>query len=204
VNARRIAAVAAPLAVLLAAPATAAGTAPAPASAHPSAARAVTVKVENMAFTPSSVTVQLDETVIWSFLDAVTHNSTSLQGFWVSGPHTEGGTYARDFTSAGSFGYLCTLHPEMRGTVKVRMKAVQSRTSGWAVRWATEAGTDVIDYDVQLKKPGSTKWTAYRTDTRNKGAAFNPAQDGTYSFRARTARNGKASGWSPVKRVQIG
>lgn len=202
-NARRTAALAAPLAVLLAATTAAA---PAPVAAEPSSAAraAVTVQVENMAFSPATIFVPMDETVIWAFQDAMTHNSTSLQGFWVSGPRTKGGTYARDFTSAGSFGYLCTLHPTMRGTVKVRMAAVRSSTGKWAVRWATEPGTAVIDYDVQVKKPGSKKWTAFRTDTRSKGAAFDPAKDGTYTFRARTARKDNASGWSPVKVVTIG
>jgi plastocyanin len=199
VDLRRIVAVVAPLAVLLAA-----SPAPGPVSAASEAApvATVTVTVANMAFSPRTVTVSPGDTVTWSFAEGP-HTTTSNQGFWSSGTRGAGGSFSRAFTSAGSFGYRCTVHPHMTGTVKVRLLATGSPTAGWVLRWATAAGTDAIDYDVQIRKPGSTSWKAFRTDTKAQTGKFNPTRSGTYSFRSRTAKDGKSTGWSPIKKLKV-
>jgi hypothetical protein len=107
------------------------------------------------------------------------------------------------FRSSGTYPYHCIPHPHMTGSVKVRLLGSGSPTAGWLVRWATANGSSVIDYDVQVRKPGSTAWTPFRTDTTAQTARFNPARNGTYSFRARTARDGASSGWSPVKKLKV-
>ena len=113
------------------------------------------------------------------------------------------GTFSRVFSSAGSFGYHCIPHPHMTGNVKVRLLASGSPTAGWVLRWATAAGTDAIDYDVQKRNPGSTAWKPFRTDTTAQTGKFNPTKNGTYSFRSRTAKSGTSSGWSPVKKLKV-
>ncbi len=183
----------------------AASPAPGPVSAAvPAESRAtVTVTVDNSAFVASTVTVAPGDTVTWSFVEGG-HNTTSHQGFWGSGDRGADGSYSRVFTSAGSFGYLCTNHPFMQGTVKVRLLATGTPTSGWVLRWASAAGTDALDYDVQFRKPGSKAWRPFRTDTKAQTGKFNPARNGTYTFRARTDRNVASSGWSPLKKLAIG
>lgn len=155
-----------------------------------------------MAFSSSTVTVNPGDTVTWSFVEGG-HNTTSHQSFWASGTRGAGSSFSRVFTSAGSFGYLCTVHPSMQGSVKVRLLATGSPTAGWVLRWATAAGTDVIDYDVQIRKPGSKAWKPFRADTRKQTGKFNPATNGTYSFRARTDRNLASSDWSPIKKLKV-
>jgi hypothetical protein len=160
------------------------------------------VTVDNMAFQPSTVTVGLDDLVTWEFLESG-HDTTSLQGFWSSGTRT-GGTFANEFIFSGSFAYLCTRHPgQMRGVVKVALQAAGSPKAGWRLRWATVPGDDTYDYDVQVRRPGSRKWRAFRTDTTSATGRFNPAKSGRYSIRARTARDGAPSGWSPVRRLRV-
>ena len=195
---RAIGAVAALLAVLPA------GAAPAGSADHDPGARAnAIVQVDNMSFQPSSVTVNLDDLVTWEFLDAVAHTTTSNQRFWNSGLRTDG-TFAYEFISAGSFAYHCTRHPSsMRGVVKVRLQATGSPKAGWRLRWAMVPAEDPIDYDVQVRRPGSKKWRAFRTDVTAPTGRLNPAQSGKYSVRARTARNGPSTGWSPVLRLRV-
>jgi plastocyanin len=199
VDVRRIAAVVAPLAVLLAASPT---PGPVSAASEPAPRATVTVTVDNMAFSPKTVTVSPGDTVTWSFQDNVAHTTTSNQGFWGS-PTRVSGTFSRVFSSAGSFGYHCIPHPHMTGSVKVRLLASGSPSRGWVLRWATAAGTDAIDYDVQIRKPGSTKWKAFRTNTTAQTGKFNPDRNGTYSFRSRTAKDGKSTGWSPIKKLKV-
>ena len=161
------------------------------------------VQVDNMSFQPSTVTVNLDDLVTWEFLDTMTHNTVSIQGFWSSGDRVSG-TFAHEFISAGSFAYLCTRHPSsMRGVVKVRLQATGSPKAGWRLRWAIVPGDDTYDYDVQVRRPGSRKFKAFRTNVTSATGRLNPAKSGNYSVRARTARNGANSGWSPVLRLKV-
>jgi plastocyanin len=169
----------------------------------PAAAAGVTVDVVNMSFTPSTVKVPIGGTVTWSFQDAVTHNSTSNQGFWSSGPRSSGDTFSHTFGSSGSYGYTCTIHPSMRGTVRVPVKAAGSPSAGWTLRWSAATGTGSTTFDVQVRKPGTTTWRTIKNDTTLATARFNPTRTGRYGVRARTNNGSQASGWSPVKAVTI-
>ncbi len=73
------------------------------------------------AFTPSSLSVSKGTTVTFTF-QGVTHNVTFAA---VTGaPSNIGETYStsvqRVFSTAGTFGYNCTLHPGMSGSVVVQ------------------------------------------------------------------------------------
>jgi plastocyanin len=168
----------------------------------PASATGVTVNVVNMAFSPKSVRVPVGGSVTWSFQDAVTHNTTSNQGFWSSGPKSSGDTFSHTFGSSGSYRYKCTIHPTMTGVVKVPVSATGSPATGWTLRWSKAAATGSTTFDVQVRKPGTTTWKPLRTDTTKPTARFNPAAAGTYAVRARTT-SGQTSGWSPAKSLTI-
>ncbi|HEX5086476.1 MAG TPA: plastocyanin/azurin family copper-binding protein [Nocardioides sp.] len=173
-------------------------------SVHPGspAARAASVTVANMAFSPASVSTTLGGAVTWTFKDATAHTTTSDQGFWDSGTKFGGSTYTRTFTSAGTFAYHCTIHSMMRGTVKVPVAASGSAGKGYKLTWATTRGRNAITYDVQTRL-GSGAWVSLKKATTGTHAKFNPAKGGKYSVRARTAKGGKRSGWSPTVTVTI-
>jgi plastocyanin len=171
--------------------------------AGPADARAsASVTVADMAFSPSSVTVGLGESVTWTFQDATAHTSTSDQGFWDSGTRSGGATYARAFTSAGTFAYHCSIHSMMRGKVAVPVTASGSPNAGWTIRWATKKGKGGITFDVQTKL-GSGKWKPLVSGVTTTSKKFNPPQAGSYSVRARTSKGGSRSGWSPTTTVPI-
>ena len=163
---------------------------------------AAAVTVADMAFSPASVTTSLGGSVTWTFQDATAHTTTSDQGFWDSGTKSGGATYARTFTSAGTFAYDCSIHSMMRGSVKVPVTASGKASAGYQLTWATVKGAGGITYDVQTKL-GSGKWVPLKTATTGTHAKFNPAKAGKYQVRARTAKGGSRSGWSPTVTVTI-
>ena len=72
------------------------------------------------AFAPSPVTVAVGGSVTWTNNDTTTHTSVANNGAWSSGNINPGGKYTMTFTSAGTFTYHCSLHPNMTGTVTVQ------------------------------------------------------------------------------------
>jgi len=86
---------------------------------QPSATASVTATGGN-AFDPSRVFITAGGTVTWTF--AAQHNVT-WEGTSPTGgniPNTSSGSVSRTFPATGTFGYQCTLHPGMSGTVEVR------------------------------------------------------------------------------------
>ena len=84
------------------------------------------VCVNHMAFNPATLTVCGGETVTWKF-DENGHSTTSdapeapeAQDTWDSGVVKKGQTYTHTFSNAGTFGYHCSVMPEMKGTIVVR------------------------------------------------------------------------------------
>ena len=72
------------------------------------------------AYAPNPVTVAVGGTVTWMNNDTTTHTSTGDDGAWSSGSIAPGGQFSRTFPTAGTFGYHCTIHPNMIGTVRVQ------------------------------------------------------------------------------------
>ena len=55
----------------------------------------------------------------WTNDGGVIHTTTSTDGLWDSGILDPGGTFSFTFDEAGTFEYLCSLHPSMVGTIVV-------------------------------------------------------------------------------------
>jgi plastocyanin len=100
-------------------------TQPAPAAPAPEpppvvvASGAGSVTMKNIAFSPASVTVIVGDSVTWTIADEVAHNVTANDGSFQTGNLKRGASGSHTFTKAGSFGYVCTIHPGMNGSVKV-------------------------------------------------------------------------------------
>ena len=79
-----------------------------------------TVAIANNAFGPASVTIAVGGSVTWTNNDAQLHTATAGDNSWDSGILAKsGGTFTRAFATAGTYNYICSLHPEMKGTVVV-------------------------------------------------------------------------------------
>jgi plastocyanin len=77
------------------------------------------VFIQNMAFSPSTITVATGTTITWTNKDGVAHTVTSTTGLFDSGTINANGTYSHMFGTVGSFPYKCTIHPSMTGTIIV-------------------------------------------------------------------------------------
>lgn len=79
----------------------------------------VTVRVVDNRFEPSDITIQQGQAVNWVFEGASSeHDVVAKDGSFVSELMMEG-SYTHVFDDAGEFDYLCSIHPEMRGSVTV-------------------------------------------------------------------------------------
>jgi len=80
------------------------------------------VEIEDIAFKPRSVSVRKDTTVRWAFQDEATAHNVVSRGRprFTSSPVKSRGTYSFRFRRAGTYRYVCTLHPGMAGRVVVR------------------------------------------------------------------------------------
>ena len=78
------------------------------------------VRIAGFAFAPKTVSARVGQKVTWENQDPSTiHTVTALDGSFRSGQLQQGGEFSHVFRRAGSFAYRCSIHPSMRGTVKV-------------------------------------------------------------------------------------
>jgi len=86
------------------------------------AAGSKTVAVKNNAFSPTTVNVHKGDKVVFKWTQGgVPHNVTPTSGAAGSATSSKKGfTFAKKFSKAGTFKYICTIHPsQMKVTVKV-------------------------------------------------------------------------------------
>lgn len=86
-------------------------------------ATAPNVNISSSQFCPASRTVSSGATVTWTNLDGITHTSTSdvsSTETWSSGNLGNGGSFAHQFNTPGTFPYHCAVHPGMQGTIIVQ------------------------------------------------------------------------------------
>ena len=89
---------------------------------HPSQAadapRANIVLIEGVSFSPEILTVKRGDWVRWVNKDPFPHTVTAA-GAFDSGSIAQGATWKYHASKAGTFAYTCTLHPNMKGALRV-------------------------------------------------------------------------------------
>jgi plastocyanin len=78
------------------------------------------VEINNFSFSPSTLTVPVGTQVIWINKDETTHNVVSSDKTIRSAALDTDGKFTFTFTKAGTYSYICTIHPRMKGTVVVQ------------------------------------------------------------------------------------
>jgi amicyanin len=98
-----------------------AGMTATPAAPAGPAVASTSVDIKEFAFGPQSITVKVGATVTWTNDDQDPHTVTSQAGTGPLKSQTlnNGDTFKYTFTKAGTYDYLCTIHPFMTGTVVV-------------------------------------------------------------------------------------
>jgi plastocyanin len=102
---------------LLALTLSACGTSDASTAAAPADPGGPTVAIEDLAFAPETLTVAAGATVTWVWRDGAIAHDVAGDGF-KSRVMSEG-TFSHRFDRPGTHAYVCTLHPNMTGTIEV-------------------------------------------------------------------------------------
>jgi amicyanin len=84
---------------------------------EPSAPDGNTVIIENFEYQPAEITIQAGETVTWINKDSAKHTATG--DTFDSGLFGKDESFQQTFDDAGTYDYICTPHPYMKGTVIV-------------------------------------------------------------------------------------
>ena len=96
----------------LAAAAQAAAAAPRP--------RVHAVTIDGSRFSPQRLTLAAGDVVVWKNADVLAHTATSAAGGFDSKAIAPGASWTLKVRKAGAFDYSCTLHPTMKGSLRVR------------------------------------------------------------------------------------
>jgi plastocyanin len=83
------------------------------------AAASASVTMGDFFFSPASVTVAVGDTVSWRNTGEAPHNATADDGSFSTPDLNKGQSASHTFSQAGTFSYICTIHPQMKGTVRV-------------------------------------------------------------------------------------
>mgnify|MGYP003674793321 CR=1 FL=1 len=75
------------------------------------------VMIERFEYDPVNLQVAVGDTVTFTNLDGAPHTATAVDGSFDTGFLRRNESGSITVTSAGSFEYLCVIHPAMRGTI---------------------------------------------------------------------------------------
>jgi plastocyanin len=95
-------------------------TTTAPASSATTSAHTDAVTIKDYAFGPKSITVKAGTKVTWTnkdqFAHAIKDSATDQSGAMNIDPNA---SYSHTYSTPGTYPYVCAIHPNMHGTVKV-------------------------------------------------------------------------------------
>lgn len=77
-----------------------------------------TVLIRDFKFEPATITLQKGETVTWINEDRAAHTATGNQ--FDRGKIIKGESFTYTFNEPGTYDYICTYHPDMKGQVLVK------------------------------------------------------------------------------------
>ena len=77
------------------------------------------VAIDGFAFSPATLTVSAGTSVTWTNRDEEPHTVAASDGSFHSPGMGTGATFTHTFSTAGTFDYVCSIHPSMHGTVVV-------------------------------------------------------------------------------------
>jgi hypothetical protein len=86
---------------------------------HAHAAGDPAATISDFQFSPSTTTIHVGETVTWTNNGPSLHTATAKDGSFNTGTLKKGASASHTFTQAGTFPYICAIHPFMHGTIVV-------------------------------------------------------------------------------------
>jgi plastocyanin len=77
------------------------------------------VTIADFHFTPSATTIHAGDTITWTNNGPSSHTATASNGAFNTGVLHKGQSSSHTFTQAGTYAYVCSIHPFMHGTIVV-------------------------------------------------------------------------------------
>jgi Copper binding proteins, plastocyanin/azurin family len=105
-------------------------------------------------FSPSSVSIAVGDTVTWRNTGEAPHNATADDGSFRTPDLNQGQSASHTFDSAGSFSYICTIHPQMKGTVRVLSASSGGGGGGGGGAGSSASGSDTSEASA-VASPGA-------------------------------------------------
>lgn len=90
------------------------------ASPGPTTSAATVVVAKSFMFAPTTLTVSVGTTVTWSNQDEEPHTVVSDTGLFRSGALDTSDSFSFTFTKTGTYRFICSIHPQMIGTIVVQ------------------------------------------------------------------------------------
>jgi plastocyanin len=84
-----------------------------------SQAATVSVNIENMQFSPATLSVHRGDRIVWVNKDLFPHTVTATNKAFDSGSIAAGGSWTYVASKAAEVTYGCVYHPTMKGSLKV-------------------------------------------------------------------------------------
>jgi len=79
------------------------------------------VLIKDFIFSPSELTINVGDNVIWTNQDSAPHKILSDSGNELSSDTlAKGQTYSHTFILAGTYNYYCSIHPSMKAKIIVK------------------------------------------------------------------------------------
>ena len=78
------------------------------------------VTIQDFSYKPSDLTIQVGEKVQFVNKDDVAHTVTAKDGSFDSKELDNNATWTYTFSTAGTYTYICSYHPNMLGTITVK------------------------------------------------------------------------------------
>ncbi len=82
-----------------------------------------TISISEFMFSPTAMTIAAGTTVRWKNLDAEPHTVRSVDIGFRSDPLDQNDSFAFKFDKPGTYRYVCSIHPQMVGTIVVKAAA---------------------------------------------------------------------------------
>ena len=90
------------------------------AAATTAAVDATTISIHEFMFAPTAMTVPVGTTVHWKNLDGEPHTVRSVDATFASNALDQNDSFAFKFDKPGTYRYVCSIHPQMVGTIVVK------------------------------------------------------------------------------------
>ena len=78
----------------------------------------IDITIQGFAFHPDTITISAGDTVKWTNLDSVNHDVKGDS--FDSGVMKSDGTFEMIFNQTGTYNYICSIHPSMKGQIIVQ------------------------------------------------------------------------------------